>query len=38
VGPGYKRISGPQDPTINNGQAESTVTLGPRQGLLMTRQ
>jgi hypothetical protein len=38
VGPGYKRISGPQDPTVNNGQAESTVTLGPRQGLLMTRQ
>jgi hypothetical protein len=38
VGPGYKRISGAQDPTVNNGQAESTVTLGPRQGLLMVRQ
>jgi len=38
VGPGYKRLAGPQDPSVNNGHAESTVTLGPRQGLLMIRQ
>jgi hypothetical protein len=38
VGPGYKRLAGAQDPSVNNGRAESTVTLGPRQGLLMIRQ
>jgi hypothetical protein len=38
VGAGYKRLSGTQDPAVNNGQAQSTVTLGPRQGLLMVRQ
>jgi hypothetical protein len=38
VGTGYKRISGTQDPAVNNGKAESTVTLGPRQGLLMVKQ
>jgi hypothetical protein len=38
VGPGYKRLAGTQDPTVNNGRAESSVTLGPRQGLLMIRQ
>jgi hypothetical protein len=38
VGPGYKRIAGKQDPAVNHGQAESTVTLGPREGLLMIRQ
>ena len=38
VGAGYKRLSGTQDPGVNNGQAQSTVTLGPRQGLLMIRQ
>lgn len=38
VGAGYKRLSGTQDPAVNNGKAESTVTLGPRQGLLMIKQ
>jgi hypothetical protein len=38
VGSGYKRLRGTQDPGVNNGQAQSTVTLGPRQGLLMVRQ
>ena len=38
VGAGYKRLSGTQDPGVNNGQVQSTVTLGPRQGLLMIRQ
>jgi hypothetical protein len=38
VGPGYRRIAGKQDPAVNHGQPEYTVTLGPRQGLLMVRQ
>jgi hypothetical protein len=38
IGPGYKRLTGTQDPAVNNGRAESTVTLGPRQGLLMVKQ
>lgn len=37
VGAGYKRLSGKQDPAVNNGRAESTVTLPPRSGLLMLR-
>jgi hypothetical protein len=38
IGPGYKRLSGAQDPAVNNGQAQQVVTLGPRQGLLMLKQ
>jgi hypothetical protein len=38
VGSGYKRLKGTQDPTVNNGAVQSTVTLGPRQGLIMIRQ
>jgi hypothetical protein len=38
VGAGYKRLAGTQDPAVNNGQAESVVTLGPREGLLMIRE
>ena len=38
IGAGYKRLTGTQDAAVNNGKAESTVTLGPRQGLLMIRQ
>lgn len=38
VGAGYKRLSGAQDPAVNNGQPQRLVTLGPRQGLLMLRQ
>ena len=37
VGTGYRRLSGTQDPGVNNGQAQSTVTLGPRQGLIMIK-
>ncbi|MGE5116996.1 MAG: putative glycoside hydrolase [Betaproteobacteria bacterium] len=37
VGSGYKRLKGTQDPYVNNGQVQSTVTLGPRQGLIMVR-
>ena len=38
IGSGYKRLKGTQDPYVNNGAAQSTVTLGPRQGLLMVRR
>ncbi len=38
VGTGYKRISGTQDPVINNGMAERMVTLQPRTGLIMVKQ
>jgi hypothetical protein len=38
VGSGYKRLKGTQSPTVNNGQAQSVVTLGPRQGLIMIRR
>ena len=37
VGSGYKRLSGTQDPAVNNGQTQQTVTLGARQGLLMLK-
>lgn len=37
VGSGYRRIRGTQDPSVNNGAAQSTVTLPPRSGLLMIR-
>lgn len=38
VGSGYRRLSGMQDPVVNNGQPVSTVTLGPREGLILVRQ
>lgn len=37
VGAGYKRLSGTQDPAVNNGRVESTVTLPARAGLLMLK-
>ena len=37
VGAGYKRISGVQDPVVNNGATVSSVTLGARQGLLLLK-
>lgn len=37
IGPGYKRLTGAQDGSVNNGARQSTVKLGPRQGLLMIR-
>jgi hypothetical protein len=37
IGSGYKRLKGTQDPTVNNGASQSTVRLGPRQGLLMIK-
>jgi hypothetical protein len=38
IGPGYKRLSGTQDPVTNNGQPVSTVTLTPRDGLIVVKQ
>ena len=37
VGSGYKRLSGTQDPSVNNGQTQSTVTLPARSGLIMVK-
>ncbi|MEW6706243.1 MAG: putative glycoside hydrolase [Pseudomonadota bacterium] len=38
VGAGYKRLTGTQDPVVNNGQAERMVTLQPRTGLILIKQ
>jgi hypothetical protein len=38
VGNAYKRLKGTQSPTVNNGAWQSTVTLGPRQGLIMIKR
>jgi len=38
IGSGYKRLLGTQDPATNNGQPLSTVTLLPRQGLILVKQ
>jgi hypothetical protein len=38
IGPGYKHLSGTQDPATNNGLAERTITLQPRSGMLMVKQ
>lgn len=38
VGPGYRHLSGAQDPVVNNGLAVSTVTLLPRRGVILLRQ
>jgi hypothetical protein len=37
VGSGYKRLKGTQDPGVNNGYRQSTVTLPAKSGLLMIR-
>jgi hypothetical protein len=37
VGPGYRRISGTQDPAVNNGEAVTEVTIPPYDGLLLIR-
>jgi hypothetical protein len=33
----YKRISGSQAPTVNNGQTMTTVTLQDRDGIILLR-
>lgn len=35
--PGFRRLSGTQDPAINNGSAVSQVTLGPKDGIVLSR-
>ena len=34
-GPGYNRIDGTQDRTVNNGQAANSVTLAERDGIVL---
>jgi hypothetical protein len=38
VGTGYRRLKGTQNPSVNSGVAQSTVTLAPRSGLIMIRR
>ena len=38
IGPGYKRLTGTQDPATNNGAAARVITLQPRRGLLLVKQ
>ncbi len=37
VGTGYRRLSGAQDPAVNNGREEQQVELPPRSGLVMIK-
>jgi len=37
IEPGYHRINGNQDPSINNGQSVSTITLKERNGIILVR-
>jgi hypothetical protein len=34
---GYRRITGSQDPSVNNGQPVTSVTMPPRSGLLLLK-
>jgi hypothetical protein len=38
IGPGYKRLSGTQDPVTNNGQAVDVITLNPKNGLILMKR
>ena len=38
VGTSYRRLKGTQNPSVNSGVAQSTVTLAPRSGLIMIRR
>jgi hypothetical protein len=35
--PGYQHFTGTQDPTTNNGAAATTVTLQPRDGVVLVK-
>ena len=37
LGPGYRHILGTQDPTVNNGAPATSVTLGPRDAVLLIK-
>jgi len=37
IEPGYRRISGQQDPTTNNGQPADRITLNERDGIILVR-
>jgi hypothetical protein len=38
IGSGYRHLQGSVDPAVNDGQPVSTVTLGPRSGLIVVKQ
>ena len=38
VGSNFRRIKGTQDPAVNNGAAVTSVTLAPRDGILLVRK
>jgi hypothetical protein len=38
IEPGYVRIQGEQDPTVNDGQPATSVTLNERDGLILLRE
>lgn len=38
LGATFRRIHGTQDPTVNNGATVSTVTLGPRDAIILLRK
>jgi len=38
IEPGLHRLTGNQDPTVNNGSAVSQVTLQPKDGIVLLRQ
>jgi hypothetical protein len=37
IGTGYKHIKGTQDPNVNNGLSERSISMPPRSGLLMLK-
>ncbi|HEX5786628.1 MAG TPA: SdrD B-like domain-containing protein [Woeseiaceae bacterium] len=37
VGPGFRRIDGAQDRTVNNGNSVTSVTLAPHDGIVLVR-
>ncbi len=38
VGPGYRRMSGTQDPAVNTGEVQSAVSLPAKSGLIMLKR
>lgn len=38
MGPGYRRLLGKQDSQVNNGEAVSSLRLGPKDGIVLVRQ
>ena len=38
IGPGYRRIDGIQDRSVNNGNSVDSVTIGPYDGIVLVRE